>query len=83
VKDLSSLAEGSLAVSSMAGGNMMSSNHLAQTAPGSRPVDPLPDRTSQGDPAVDIGPPRAVGDDGRPEPGTSYSPSPLTWKGLD
>lgn len=71
-----------MAVSSMAAGNMVSSNEHAQTAPGSQPVDPLPDRTSQGDPTIDIGPARAVGDNGRPEPGT-YSPTPLTWKGLD
>ena len=82
MKDLSSLAADALTVSSMAAGNMVSSNEHAMTAPGSRPVDPLPDRTDQGDPALDIPGPRPVGDTGRPEPGHSYSPAPLTWKGL-
>ena len=80
MRDLSHLAADSLAVSSMAAGNMVSSNEHALTAPGSRPVDPLPDRTDQGDPAIEVGAPRAVGDDGKPEPSTSFSPSPLTWK---
>jgi hypothetical protein len=57
MEDLSHLLPGSpvtaLTPTSQAGGNMMSSNDLAMTAPGGRPVDPLPDRDAQGDPAVD------------------------------
>ena len=84
MKDLSSLAAGSLTVSSMAAGNMVSSNEHAQTAPGSRPVDPLPDRTDQGDPALDVGAARPVGQPARhPRPSTSFSPTAVTWKGLD
>jgi hypothetical protein len=41
-----------LAPTSQAGGNMMSSNRLAMTAPGSEPVDPLPPAQDQGDPKV-------------------------------
>ena len=81
MQDLSRLAEGALTVSSMAAGNMVSSNEHAMTAPGSRPVDPLPDRMDQGDPALDVGPARPVGKPARhPQPG-SYSPSSVTWKG--
>jgi hypothetical protein len=36
----------------MAGGNMMSDNKLAGTAPGSQPVDPLPPAKEQADPAI-------------------------------
>lgn len=32
---------------------MVSSNAQALTAPGSRPVDPLPDRADQGDPSIE------------------------------
>jgi hypothetical protein len=57
MEDLSHLCPGgpvtALAPTSQAGGNMMSSNDLAMTAPGGRPVDPLPDRAEQGDPAID------------------------------
>lgn len=41
-----------LAPTSQAGGNMMSSNRLAMTAPGSPPVDPLPPAKDQGDPKI-------------------------------
>jgi hypothetical protein len=70
VEDLSTIYEqfGSdritaLAPTSQAGGNMMSSNRLALTAPGSPPVDPLPPAKDQGDPkitatgSVDVGTP--------------------------
>jgi hypothetical protein len=79
MQDLSALAKNSLTVSSMAGGNMMSSNKNAMTAPGSRPVDPLPDRTDQGDPSLDIPAARPVGtaQDRRP---ASYVPAPAVWK---
>lgn len=42
-----------LVPTSQAGGNMQSSSEQAATAPGSEPVDPLPDRASQGDPHVE------------------------------
>jgi hypothetical protein len=48
--DLSRLAVNSITASSMAAGNMTSSNATAMTAPGTEPVDPLPDREQQGDP---------------------------------
>ena len=80
MQDLSRLADGALTVSSMAAGNMVSSNEQAMTAPGSRPVDPLPDRANQGNPALDIGAEMPVGRPARhPQPG-SYSPSSVTWK---
>jgi len=59
VEDLTSLYEqiGSdpitaLATTSQAGGNMMSSNKLAMTSPGSPPTDPLPPARDQGDPVI-------------------------------
>ena len=74
-----SLAAGSLAPTSQAGGNMMSSNAQAMTAPGSEPVDPLPDRDHQGEPTLDVGSKQPVGtaQDRRP---TGYAPSPAAWK---
>ena len=42
MQDLSHLSDGSLAVSSMSGGNTVSSNVAAMTAPGSPPVDQMP-----------------------------------------
>jgi hypothetical protein len=56
VQDLSNFLPGdpitALAPTSQAGGNMMSSNKLAHTAPGSPPVDPLPPTSDQGDPKI-------------------------------
>lgn len=56
MKDLSSLLPSdpitALAPTSQAGGNMMSDSKQAMTAPGSEPVDPLPDRSDQGNPKV-------------------------------
>jgi len=59
VEDLSTIYEefGSdritaLAPTSQAGGNMMSSNRLAMTSPGSPPTDPLPPAKDQGDPKI-------------------------------
>ena len=79
MQDLSNLAAGSLAPTSQAGGNMMSSNAQAMTAPGSEPVDPLPDRDHQGEPTLDVGSKQPVGtaQDRRP---TGYAPSPAAWK---
>lgn len=69
-------------VTSQAGGNMTSSNEQAMTAPGSRPVDPLPDRTDQGDPKVTVPAATPPGQpSGRVHDG--YTPSPLSWKKAD
>jgi hypothetical protein len=53
-QDLSSLAKDSMWPTSQAGGNMQSDADTAMTAPGSEPVDPLPDRDHQGDPHVEV-----------------------------
>jgi hypothetical protein len=79
MQDLSHLAAGSITATSQAGGNMMSSNDLAMTAPGSQPVDPLPDRDKQGRPELDVPAATPVGTAAARKP-TSYSPSPVSWK---
>jgi hypothetical protein len=79
MQDLSHLAAGSITATSQAGGNMMSSNDLAMTAPGSQPVDPLPDRAKQGTPELDVPAATPVGTAPERKP-TSYSPSPVSWK---
>jgi hypothetical protein len=57
MQDLSSLLRpdpvSALVPTSQAAGNATSSNEAAGTAPGSLPVDPLPDRDEQSDPSVD------------------------------
>jgi hypothetical protein len=76
MQDLSAMAKNGPWVTSQAGGNMMSSNEQAMTAPGSPPADPLPDREHQGDPAVTVvDKPRAV-----MTTGSAFAPSPLAWK---
>lgn len=67
VRDLSHLAKNSMWPSSQAGGNMVSDNDEAMTAPGSQPVDKLTDRDVQSDPTVEVGPAQAPGDDGKPQ----------------
>jgi hypothetical protein len=81
VQDLSNLAKDSMWVTSQAGGNMTSSNEKAMTAPGSPPVDPLPDRAKQDDPTVDLGKQTRPGDDGKPQAkGEDWSPpGPPKW----
>jgi hypothetical protein len=79
MQDLSHLAAGSITATSQAGGNMVSSNEQAMTAPGSRPVDPLPDRDKQGDPRLDVPAATPVGTAAARRP-VSYSPSPVSWK---
>ena len=79
MQDLSHLAAGSITATSQAGGNMMSSSNLAMTAPGSQPVDPLPDRAKQGDPKLDVPAATPVGTAPARAP-KSYSPSPVSWK---
>jgi hypothetical protein len=76
MQDLSHLAANSMTVTSQAGGNMQSSNEQAMTAPGSDPVDPLPDRTKQGNPTLQVtNKPRSV-----LTHGVAYSPAAVTWK---
>lgn len=58
---------------------MMSSNDVAMTAPGSEPVDPLPDRAKQGTPALDIPAATPVGTAAARKP-RGYTPSPVSWK---
>ena len=79
MRDLSNLAASSLAVTSQQEGNLVHDNSPAMTSPGSQPATPTPAAENMPDPHVDMGSPRAVGDDGKPEPG-SYSPSPRTWR---
>lgn len=81
MRDLSRLAKDSMWPSSMAGGNMQSSNRNAYTAPGSAPVDPIPDRTEQGDPNIDLGSPMKTGTSGKPQASgqASYTPNPVRW----
>lgn len=80
-QDLSELADGSLAVSSMAGGNMSSTNRPAMTAPGSPPVDPLIPAEQQGDPAIKLGRESEPGTSGKPQASeqSSYTPAPVRW----
>lgn len=93
MEDLSRLLPGdpvtALAPTSQAGGNMMSSNRQAMTAPGSDPTDPLPPAKDQGDPKIGSiklpkGPPgpwqTRPKDDGAPDSGEHYSPPPPAWK---
>jgi hypothetical protein len=57
---------------------MTSSNARAMTAPGTQPVDPLPDRAHQGDPTVTpIDHPRSVLVHG------DQAPSPVPWTAAD
>jgi hypothetical protein len=81
VEDLSSLAKDSMWITSQAAGNMMSSNEKAMAAPGSRPVDPLPDRDNQVDPTVDVPKQTQPGDDGKTQAkGEDWSPpGPPKW----
>ena len=80
-QDLSSLAKDSMWPSSMAGGNMTSSNRAAQTAPGSPPVDPMPPAADQGDPTIPLGAQMKTGTSGKPQASrqASYTPSPVRW----
>jgi len=82
VQDLSNLplAKTALWVSSMSGGNTTSSNANAMSAPGSVPVDPMPNAKDVADPAV--GPMQDIPVGKLAETiSESYSPSPVSWKG--
>jgi len=88
VEDLTSLYEqiGSdritaLSPTSMAAGNMVSSNHLAMTSPGSPPVDPLPPARDQGDPVITPSSTNPVtGTPAKRKPRAGRPASSLTWK---
>lgn len=82
MRDLSALAKNSMWPTSQAGGNMVSDNDEAMTAPGSQPVDKLTDRAVQSDPVVEVGPPQPPGTDGKPQArGQNWSPpGPPRWK---
>lgn len=84
MQDLSNLFSdplSALVVTSQAGGNMQSSNNDAMTAPGSKPTDPLPDRSEQGQPKVTASPgPQVVKGGKDHHPGSTYSPGPPAWK---
>lgn len=60
---------------------MSSSNRIAQTAPGSPPVDPVQPAAKQGDPAIDMGAQMPTGTSGKPQASgqTSYTPNPVRW----
>lgn len=74
-QDLSELSRNSMWPTSQAAGNMTSNADEAMTAPGSEPVDPLPDRDHQGNPTVKLGTARQPGDDGKPSArGTAGDP---------
>lgn len=84
MRDLSSLAADSMWVTSQEGGNLVHDNSGAMTAPGSRPVTPLPPVEEQPDPTVALGEVLKPGTPARhPRPATSFSPASVTWKGLD
>lgn len=87
MEDLTSLFEqyGSdritaLSPTSMAGGNMVSSNRLAMTSPGSPPVDPLPPAKDQGDPVITPSGAVPVGTPAKRKPAGRTSPSVIAWK---
>ncbi len=65
-----------LAPTSQAGGNMMSSNHLAMTSPGSPPVDPLPPAKDQGDPKITASSSADVGTPAKRKPSGSPRKAP-------
>lgn len=70
-----------LVPTSQAGGNMMSSNGYAMTAPGGEPTDPLPDRAKQGNVKVDAQTTLPPGEDGKPQAkGENWTPpGPPAW----
>jgi hypothetical protein len=82
MQDLSGEARFGPWATSQAGGNMVSSNEQAMTAPGSQPSDPLPDREHQGDPAVQASATLPVGTAPSRLP-MAYQPVPVTWKAMD
>jgi hypothetical protein len=66
-----------LAPTSQAGGNRMSSNEVAMTAPGSDPVDPELPRKELSDPSVEVSATvPAPGTDGKPQAASQRWSSP-------
>lgn len=84
MQDLSGLLPGdpvtAIAPTSQAGGNMMSSNRQAMSAPGSLPTDPLPPEKEQGDPEITASNGPSVTKGGKDRHPGSYSPSAPAWK---
>ena len=78
MRDLSALAAGSITVTSQEGGNLVHDNSPAMTAPGSEPVTPMPDEKQM--PAPELGTSARVRVGTQPQPGASYTASPMTWK---
>jgi hypothetical protein len=79
MQDLSEMARNGPWVTSQAAGNMTSSNDEAMTAPGSQPVDPLPDRADQGDPKVTSSDDVPVGTPAA-RVTAGYNPAAIIWK---
>lgn len=79
MQDLSHMARNGPWVTSQAGGNMISSNEQALTAPGSPAADPLPDRDHQGDPSVTASGTRPVGTPPARVTTGHYIPATATW----
>ena len=79
MKDLTSLADGSMWVTSQEGGNLVHDNSPAMTAPGTSPATPMPPAMDQSDPDVGTSAHVPVGAPHRTI-GTSFSPSSMTWK---
>jgi hypothetical protein len=81
MKDLSQMARNGPWITSQAGGNMTSSTAGAMTAQGSQPVDPLPDRSKQGDPELAMSDTVPVG--GPPNRITeTYVASAIVWTAI-
>jgi hypothetical protein len=70
----SARATGGMWATAQGGGNMLSSNEEAMTAPGSKPVTPMPSLGEQQDPAVaaEHVAPSVLVDGGEPEPGAAW-----------
>lgn len=78
MQDLSHLAKGLTAGTSMEAGNMVYDQSDSMSAPGVEPVTPMPARQAQGSPEPKpINKPRSVTGHG---PRTSYTASPANWK---
>jgi hypothetical protein len=69
-----------MTVTSQEGGNLVHDNSPAMTAPGTDPVTPMPDAKQMPDPQ--LGTSSRVKLPTQPQPGTSYSPTPVTWKAV-
>jgi hypothetical protein len=69
-------------VTSQAGGNMVSSNEGAFSAPGSQPVDKLKDRDVQSDPHVELPAAAPPGTSGKPKARSQHGtpPGAPSWK---